>query len=64
VAETYYEEGVDENALLGQRLNGRFAIAPGMYMTDFTLRDLEGVPYTLSEQRGQKFVLIINGSWW
>ena len=63
-AVTFYEEGIDENALLGQRLNGRFAIKQGMYMTDFTLRDLDGVPYTLSEQRGEKFIVFINGSWW
>ena len=63
-AVTFYEEGVDENALIGQRLNGRFAIKPGMYMTDFTLRDLDGVPYNLNEQRDKKFIVFINGSWW
>ncbi len=39
-------------------------VQPGMIVPDFTQLTRDGVPVTLSQFRGEKFVLLINGSWY
>lgn len=80
IAETYYTaEGLaDENfftdtapgLVAAGELDERYGfrspdvVQPGMFVPDFTLMTLGGVPVTLSQYRGEKFVLLINGSWY
>jgi len=72
IAATFYEEGIDENFMLGDPtlLPGSWgysnprAIAPGMIAPDFTLITFEGEPFTLSDYIGEKFVVMVTGSWY
>jgi len=73
VARTYYEEGVDENFLTDNPLaEGRpnmwgftnaNAIQSGMTAPDFTLLDLDGQMVSLSDFIGEKFIVLVTGSW-
>ncbi len=80
IAETYYTDAglADPNfftdtapgLVAAGELDERYGfrqpdvVQPGMFVPDFTLLDMEGVPHTLSEFRGNKFVLLFNGSWY
>jgi len=79
VAETYYtDEGLANENLYFEsaarvesgELDERWAysspdlVKEGMIAPDFTLLDMEGVPHSLSDFRGEKFVFLINGSWY
>lgn len=72
IAATFYEEGIDENFMLGDPtlLDGQWgytnprAIAPGMIAPDFTLITFEGEPFTLSNVIGEKFIVLVTGSWY
>jgi hypothetical protein len=79
IAETYYtEEGLaNENfffeapaKVAAGELDERWSyrtpnlVQPGMFVPDFTLLDMEGNPHSLSDYRGEKFVLLFNGSWY
>lgn len=63
IAETYYFEGIDEEALLGNDYNPFHTIGPGMIGPDFTLLDYRGNSVMLSQFRGEAFVVLISGSW-
>lgn len=63
-AQALYAAGVDENALLGNAFNEFEAIKPGMLAPDFTLLDINGVEYSLSQYLGNAFVIIETGSWY
>lgn len=72
IAETYYTPGVDQNFLLNDPLQheNQWAfsdpnlIQAGMIAPDFTLMSFFNEPYTLSQYLGQKFVVLITGSWY
>jgi cytochrome oxidase Cu insertion factor (SCO1/SenC/PrrC family) len=72
VAATFYEEGIDENFMLGDPtlLDGMWgyinpkAIGLGMIAPDFTLINFEGEPFTLSDYIGEKFIVLVTGSWY
>lgn len=72
IAETYYQEGVDENYMLGQLADyppmwgysNPGLIQPGMIAPDFMLYDLNNQPMTLSQFKGNAFVVHITGSWY
>jgi len=72
VAASYYAEGVDENAMLGDpwekpamwAFRDPNGIQPGMIVPDFTLMDLDFNPVSLSDYQGEAFVLVITGSWY
>lgn len=64
IAETYYEPGVDANALLGNEYNKIADMKPGMIVPDFTLLDYEGNAHSLSDYVGKAFILFASGSWY
>ncbi len=74
IAETYYVADVDENFLTDNPLaEGRpnmwgfrdsTAIQSGMAAPDFTLLDMDGEPVALSDYIGEKFIVLITGSWY
>ncbi len=73
VAETFYAEGVDENFMINadyQALDNMWgyrdprAIQSGMIAPDFTLMDIEGRPHSLSDYVGEKFIVLVTGSWY
>lgn len=64
IAETYYEAGVDPNFMLPNEVNAFDTVKPGMIMPDFTLMDISGNPVSLSQFKGNSFVLLITGSWY
>jgi cytochrome oxidase Cu insertion factor (SCO1/SenC/PrrC family) len=74
IAESYYVEGVDENFLTDNPLaEGRpnmwgfrdaTAIQSGMNAPDFTLLDMDGQPVALTDFVGEKFIVLITGSWY
>ncbi len=72
IAETYYTPGVDENYMLGDPtllpnawgFDNPNAVVPGMIAPDFTLISFYGEPVSLSTFAGQKFVVMITGSWY
>ncbi len=63
-AQSFYVEGVEENALLGNAFNDFEAIKPGMLAPDFTLLDINGMEYSLSQYLGNSFVIVETGSWY
>jgi len=63
-AQSFYVEGVDENALMGNAFNAFEEIKPGMLGPDFTLLDLNGIEYSLSQYLGNSFVIVETGSWY
>ncbi len=63
-AQAFYVEGVDENALLGNQFNDFSAIMPGMLGPDFTLLDINGIEFSLSQYLDNSFVVIETGSWY
>jgi hypothetical protein len=63
-AQSFYAEGVDENALLGNQFNDFSAIMPGMLGPDFTLLDINGIEFSLSQYLGNSFVVLETGSWY
>jgi len=72
IAASYYTDGVDENAMLGNpwekapfwAFRDPGAIQAGMTVPDFTLMDLDFNPVSLSDYQGEAFVLVITGSWY
>jgi len=64
IAETFYEAGVDPNFMLANEVNPFDTVKPGMIMPDFTLMNVNGEPYSLSQFKGNSFVLLITGSWY
>jgi len=73
IAETYYTSGVNETEMVDNPLaEGRpnmwgfrdaNAIQSGMIAPDFTLLDMDGQPVKLSDFIGEKFIILITGSW-
>ncbi len=63
-AEGYYEAGIDTNYMLGKDRLTFDEIKPGMIAPDFTLLDLEGTQHSLSDYIGEKFILLVTGSWY
>lgn len=61
-AEQYYDENVDENALLGLDWNPASALRPGMFAPEFSLMDLDGNMYNLQDQQRKNFVVIHTGN--
>jgi len=79
IAETYYTPEGLANENFFDTAPGRVAsgelperygysqpdlIQPGMLVPDFTLLTLDGEAVSLSDFRGEKFVFLINGSWY
>lgn len=72
IAETYYTPGVDEDFMLGDPTllpnawgyDKPDMVVPGMIAPDFTLMGFYGEVVSLSQFNGQKFVVMITGSWY